>query len=57
MILIERRFPLESNNLFLKIEETASTSETDSPYIYYTDQMKDMFPAAHTTLVPDNWWR
>lgn len=51
-ILIERRFPIESNNLLLKIEETSSTSEPDSPYFYYTDQMKDMFPATHTTLVP-----
>ncbi|KRE83193.1 hypothetical protein ASG89_13840 [Paenibacillus sp. Soil766] len=51
-ILIERRFPIESNNLLLKIEETSSTSELDSPYFYYTDQMKDMFPATHTTLVP-----
>lgn len=51
-ILIERRFPIESNNLLLKIEETSSTSEPDSPYFYYTDQMKDMFPSTHTTLVP-----
>ncbi|MGG1520105.1 GTP-sensing pleiotropic transcriptional regulator CodY [Paenibacillus oryzisoli] len=51
-ILIEGRFPTESNNLLLKIEETASTSEPDSPYFYYTEQMKDMFPYTYTTLVP-----
>jgi len=51
-ILIERRFPMESNNLLLKIEETSSTAEPDSPYFYYTEQMKDMFPYTHTTLVP-----
>lgn len=51
-ILVERRFPQESNNLLLKIEETSSTTEPDSPYFYYTDQMKDMFPSTHTTLVP-----
>ena len=27
-ILVERRFPIESNNLFLKIEETSSTCGT-----------------------------
>ncbi|BFT73081.1 MULTISPECIES: GTP-sensing pleiotropic transcriptional regulator CodY [Paenibacillus] len=51
-ILLERRFPSESNNLLLKIEETTSTSEPSSPYYYYTEQMKDMFPYTHTTLVP-----
>jgi transcriptional pleiotropic repressor len=51
-ILIERRFPMDSNNLLLKIEETSSTAEPDSPYFYYTEQMKDMFPYTHTTLVP-----
>ncbi|GFZ83855.1 GTP-sensing transcriptional pleiotropic repressor CodY [Paenibacillus marchantiophytorum] len=51
-ILIERRFPTESNNLLLKIEETSAIAEQDSPYFYYTEQMKDMFPYIHTTLVP-----
>ncbi|MBD0380364.1 GTP-sensing pleiotropic transcriptional regulator CodY [Paenibacillus sedimenti] len=51
-ILVDRRFPAESNNLLMKIEETSSNVEPDSPYYYYTDQMKDMFPYTYTTIVP-----
>ncbi|NEW05538.1 GTP-sensing pleiotropic transcriptional regulator CodY [Paenibacillus sp. SYP-B3998] len=51
-ILIDKRFPIESNNLLMKIEETSSNVEPDSPYYYYTDQMKDMFPYTYTTIVP-----
>jgi transcriptional pleiotropic repressor len=51
-ISVDRRFTTESNNLLMKIEETSSNVEPDSPYYYYTDQMKDMFPYTYTTIVP-----
>jgi transcriptional pleiotropic repressor len=51
-ISVDRRFTTESNNLLMKIEETSSNVEPDSPYYYYTDQMKDVFPYTYTTIVP-----
>ncbi|MFC5448332.1 GTP-sensing pleiotropic transcriptional regulator CodY [Paenibacillus aestuarii] len=51
-ILVDKRFSADSNNLLLKIEETSSNVEPDSPYYYYTDQMRDMFPYTYTTIVP-----
>jgi transcriptional pleiotropic repressor len=51
-ILQEKRFPIESNGYLLKIEETSSNLDLDSPYFYFTDQMKNVFNYTYITIVP-----
>jgi transcriptional pleiotropic repressor len=51
-ILQERRFPVESNGYLMKIEETTSNLDQNSPYFYFTDQMKNVFEYKYMTIVP-----
>lgn len=51
-ILQERRFPTESNAHLMKIEETSSNLDQNSPYYYFTDQMKNVFEYKYMTIVP-----
>jgi transcriptional pleiotropic repressor len=51
-ILQERRFPVESNGHLMKIEETTSNLDQNSPYYYFTDQMKNVFEYKYMTIVP-----
>jgi transcriptional pleiotropic repressor len=51
-ILQERRFPDESNNHLMKIAETTSNLDQNSPYHYFTDQMKTVFEYNNMTIVP-----
>jgi transcriptional pleiotropic repressor len=51
-ILQERRFPADSNSHLMKIEETTSNLDQNSPYHYFTDQMKTVFEYKYMTIVP-----
>jgi transcriptional pleiotropic repressor len=52
IILEERRFPIDSNNSLLKIEETSSNFDQSSPYNYLTDQINRVFEYKYITIVP-----
>jgi transcriptional pleiotropic repressor len=51
-ILEEKRFPVESNKSLLKIEETSSNFDQNSPYYYLTDQINRVFEYKFITIVP-----
>jgi len=51
-ILEDRRFTAESNAVLLKIEETTSNLEQESPYAYFMEQMKPVFDYTYMTIVP-----
>jgi transcriptional pleiotropic repressor len=50
--LQEQRFPADSNSHLMKIEETTSNLDKNSPYFYFTDQMKTVFEYKYITIVP-----
>jgi transcriptional pleiotropic repressor len=52
MVQQERRFPPEYNNVLMKIEETSSNLDGDSPYHYLADQINGLFEFKYITIVP-----
>jgi transcriptional pleiotropic repressor len=52
MVLVDHRFPLEYNSLLMKIEETTSNLDEDSPYSVFTDEIHGIFEHKYTTVVP-----
>jgi transcriptional pleiotropic repressor len=51
-ILEERRLPGEYNALLMKIEETTSNLDLDSPYNVMADRIHEFFEHKHITTVP-----
>ncbi len=52
MIFEDRRFPAEYNSLLLKIEETSSNLDADSPYNMFTDKIHGIFEHNYITIIP-----
>lgn len=52
MVLKDHRFPGEYNTLLMKIEETTSNFDEDSPYSVFADEIHGIFEHKFTTIVP-----
>lgn len=50
----ELRFPADANNILLKIDETTSNLDTESPYLRFSEQITAVFTDKLVTVVPIN---
>lgn len=48
----DRRIPAESNEILLKIDESVSNLDKDSPYSADADNLKDLFEHKYLTIIP-----
>lgn len=52
MIKEDRRFPVEYNNLLMKIEETSASGDEDSLYHIFTEKVHQLFEHKLVTIIP-----
>jgi transcriptional pleiotropic repressor len=52
MVLEDQRFPVDYNQLLMKIEETTSNQDDESRFISVTHQLRDILEHKYITVVP-----